>query len=124
VGPLASPRFFDEEKHAGAQATLSLWSDIESVCAFAYRAAHGEAFQQRREWFLKPEWPTYVAWWVDDGHTPTREEACQRHEYIHDHGPTPYAFNFKQSFDQEGESTELDRALLDKRMQDNASRVL
>ncbi|NKB65817.1 MAG: DUF3291 domain-containing protein [Candidatus Latescibacteria bacterium] len=101
-GDRLSPRFYDEDKHAGAPATLSLWTDLESVSAFAYRAAHGEAFRKRRDWFVKPEWPTYVAWWVDDDHTPTREEACQRQEYLHDHGPSAHAFNFKQPFDEQG----------------------
>lgn len=77
---------------------------------------HGEAFQKRRDWFLKPEWPTYVAWWVDDDHTPTCEEACQWQEYIHDHGPSAYAFNFKQPFDEKGQPTELDRDLLQQRI--------
>ena len=121
-GPYVSPRFYNEEKHSGAPATLSLWTDLESVCAFAYRHAHGEAMQKRQDWFLKPEWPTYVAWWVDDDHTPTREEACQRHEHIHDHGPTPYAFDFKKPFDAKGEPTELDRKLLEGRTQANTSR--
>lgn len=118
-GPHASPRFYDEKQHAGAPATLSLWADLESVCAFAYRNAHGEAFKKRRDWFLKPEWPTYVAWWVEDDHIPTWVEACQRHEYLHDHGPSPYAFNFKQPFDAKGQSTELDRNLLDQRIAAN-----
>ena len=118
-GPYVSPRFFDETRHAGAPATLSLWTDLESVCGFAYRAAHGEAMKLRSDWFLKPEWPTYVAWWVDDDHIPTREEACQRHEHIHDHGPSPHAFNFKQPFDAQGQPVELNRPLLQERMGSN-----
>lgn len=118
-GPHVSPRFYDEKQHAGAPATLSLWTDLESVCAVAYRDNHGEAFKKRRDWFLKPEWPTYVAWWVEDDHIPTRAEACQRHEYLHDHGPSPYAFTFKQPFDAKGQPTELDRKLLDQIIDSN-----
>lgn len=44
-------RFYDKKIHGGAPATLSLWTDLESVCAFAYRGIHGEAFQHRRDWF-------------------------------------------------------------------------
>ena len=42
-GDYVWPRFYIKEKHAGAPATLSLWRDIESVCAFAYKNLHGEA---------------------------------------------------------------------------------
>ena len=115
-GPYTLPHFVDEQHRAVAAATLSLWADLESVCAFAYRGIHGEAFKKRREWTLKPEWPTYVAWWVEDDHTPTWEEACQRHEYLHDQGPSAYAFNFKQPFDAQGQAVELDRKLLDQRI--------
>ncbi|NKB70530.1 MAG: DUF3291 domain-containing protein [Candidatus Latescibacteria bacterium] len=118
-GTYVLPRFFVERKHASAQATLSVWRDIESICAFAYRGAHGEAVKKRSDWAIKPAWPTYVAWWVADDHYPTHEEACQRHEYLHDHGPSPCAFNFKQPFDREGQPVELDRQLLQERMTSN-----
>ena len=121
-GPMVRPRFFDQNRHAHAPATLSLWTDLESVYAFAYRSTHGEAFQKRREWFLKPEWPTYVAWWVDDHHIPTRVEASQRLEYIHDHGSTPYAFDFKQPFDEERQPKELDRKLIQECIKSNEHR--
>ena len=121
-GTFVFPRFFDERKHASGQATLSLWSDIESVCAFAYRGAHGEAFRKRRDWAIEPEWPSYAAWWVADDHVPTYEEACQRHEYLHDHGPTSYAFTFKPPFDQQGQPVELDRSLVKSRIANNDRR--
>lgn len=120
-GEDVKPRFFDPQKHAGGPATLSLWTDLESVCAFAYRDIHGEAFKMRRDWFLKPEWPTYAAWWIDDEHLPTWAEACQCHEYLHDHGPSPQAFNFKQPFDAQGQSTELNKTLLEECIAQNAS---
>lgn len=122
-GSYVPPRFFDEHKHALDLVTLSLWTDLESVCAFAYRGIHGEAFKKRRDWLVKPEWPTYVAWWVNDDQTPTREEACQRLEYIHDHDSSAHAFNFKQPFDEYGQPTELDRDLLQLRMKSNETRM-
>lgn len=68
------PRFFVEDKHIFAPTTLSLWADLESVFAFAYNGVHAglnaEALKHRKEWFLTPEWPTYVAWWVEDNHEP------------------------------------------------------
>lgn len=107
--PFASPRFYIEGEHAGAPTTLSLWDDLESVFAFAYYGAHGEALSKRKDWFVPPEWPTYVAWWVDDDHRPCWEEASARHEQLHDQGPTPGAFTFKKAFTPEGDPLEIDR---------------
>jgi hypothetical protein len=118
-GAKVSPRFYDRAKHpqapldnpnVAAPMTLSLWTDLEAVAAFAYQAIHLEALRQRKAWFRTPAWPTYVAWWVTDDETPTWAEAVQRLEYLHDHGPTPYAFNFTQPFDSEGHARELQRA--------------
>ena len=107
-------QFFREAEFGRAQitGTLSLWKDLESVFAFAYVESHAEALSHRKEWFLKPEWPTYVAWWVPGGHTPEWSEAVEHHQYLHDHGSSPYAFDFKQPFGTNGEPIELDRALI------------
>ena len=118
-------QFFREAEFGRAQLprTLSLWKDLESVFAFAYVEAHAEALSHRKEWFRKPEWPTYVAWWVPDGHTPEWSEAVERHQHLHDHGPNPYAFDFKHPFGPEGESVELDRTLVKNKIERNALRV-
>ena len=118
-GPHAKSRFFDEQKHAVDIATLSLWCDLESVCAFAYRGIHGEAFHLRRSWCVKPEWPTYAAWWVPDEHRPDWEEAYERHGYLHDNGPSARVFNFKRPFDEAGNPAELDRGRLGELMKAN-----
>jgi hypothetical protein len=81
-------------------------SDLESVYPFAYQGLHGEALRLRREWFVKPAWPTYVAWWVGDADEPSWEDAFRRMEHLHDHGPTPYAFTFSTPFDAEGHPAE------------------
>lgn len=114
-----SPRFFDKNIHAGAPATLSWWKDLESVCAFAYRGIHGEAMKHRHEWFLDSYWPTYVAWWIDDEHVPTRIEAAAKLEYLHDNGPGKLAFDFKHPFDSEGNPVEFDRKLMELRINSN-----
>lgn len=118
-GTYVSPVFFAPKIHAEAPATLSLWSDIESVCAFAYRNGHSEALKQRNEFFIKPKQPTYAAWWVDDDQIPDRAEACKRLEHLHDHGPGPFAFNFKIPFDNKGNPVELNKELLGLRIKAN-----
>jgi hypothetical protein len=74
-GDPVQPRFYDPARHAGVVFTLSLWRSLEPVNAFAYSGVHGEALRHRLEWFLEPEWPSYAAWWVDDGHVPDWHEA-------------------------------------------------
>ncbi|HZD03927.1 MAG TPA: DUF3291 domain-containing protein, partial [Longimicrobiales bacterium] len=110
-GPRAFPGFFDRRKHHPAQVTLSLWTDLESVCAFAYRGVHLEAFKKRRAWAEDGDWPRYVAWWVDDDEVPTPEEACARLQRLYERGPTPSAFDFRQPYDEAGRPRELDRDL-------------
>ena len=96
-------RLLNSPAKAGATpTTLSLWNNLDPVYSFAYRGIHLEALQKRKEWFQTPEWPTYVAWWVGDDERPTLEEAARRLEHLHDNGPTPEAFTFKQPFDSEG----------------------
>jgi Domain of unknown function (DUF3291) len=87
--------------------TLSLWTDLESVLAFVYNGLHRSTLSRRHEWFLKPEWPSYAAWWVPEEATPTWADACQRLEHLHDHGPSPFAFNFRHPFAADGTATEL-----------------
>ncbi|HEX2347934.1 MAG TPA: DUF3291 domain-containing protein [Ktedonobacterales bacterium] len=87
-----------------AMMTLSLWRDLASVFAFAYglRGVHNEALKLRKQWFVAPEWPNYVAWWVADDHLPTWREAVERHRLLSERGPTPDAFDFHMPYDTEG----------------------
>ena len=114
--PGASPRFTAEQWEArikddsattaasdGSEAaTVSIWDDLESVYAFAYNGRHVEALKKRSEWFVNLEWPTYIAWWVEDGETPTREDPASQLEHLDDKGSTPHAFDFKAPFDAAG----------------------
>lgn len=88
--------------------TLSLWEDLESVVAFAYHGPHAEALQKRHEWIVSQGFPAYVAWWVDDGHTPDFKEASQRYQHLYENGPTPYGFDFKSPFNPAGMPCPLD----------------
>ena len=73
--------------HPPQARTLSLWRDLEAVHAYAYRGFRARALRLRTEWFVKPLWPTYVAWWVTEGEEPTWEDAVARLDYLQDHGP-------------------------------------
>jgi len=105
-GDYCVPRFYDGGTTDGEETqatTLSLWTCIESVYAFTCGGLHFRAFQQREKWFRKPQWPSYAAWWVADDQIPTWREASDRLEHLHDHGPTPFAFDFKVMFGADNE---------------------
>lgn len=102
------PRFYEERGDGWAPATRSLWQDIESLFAFTYSGLHAEAVKRGREWFRKPEWPPLVLWWHGEAGYPTWADGVRRHEYLHDHGATPYAFTFKSPFDSAGAPTRVD----------------
>lgn len=88
--------------------TLSLWTDLESVAAFAYHGPHAEALSNRREWFAANNLPVYVAWWVSTDHAVDWLEAAERLDHLHTNGSTAFAFNFSQPYDTEGMSVRLD----------------
>ena len=100
-------------------ASLSIWDDLESVAAYAYRGAHGEAMSKRKEWFADRDIPSYVAWWVEDDHRITWPEACDRLDHLHEHGPTATAFNFTAPFDPSGQPTRINPTLVRERSAKN-----
>ena len=56
-------------------------------------------YRRRREWFEHMAEAYLVLWWVPAGHIPSVEEADERLDHLRAHGPTEYAFTFKQRFD-------------------------
>lgn len=110
-GPVNHPKCFGGETDSHRlPSTLSIWEDLESVAAFAYSGVHGEALSKRKEWFASTGKPTYVAFWVgDDVESVDWQEAADRLDYLHEHGSTAHAFNFKQPFDADGNPMTLDR---------------
>jgi hypothetical protein len=76
---------------------LSVWESIDDVAAFVYRSDHVGVMRRRREWFERIR-VFMVLWWVPAGHTPSVEQAIERLEHLRAHGPSPYAFTFKQRY--------------------------
>lgn len=112
------PTIFQDEAFSDiTPQTLSLWQDIESVFAFAYyNSVHAVSLSKRKEWFEQPKWPTYVAWWVADEHTPAWEEAYKRYDKLHQEGSSPEAFDFKHPFGPDGRSIKVDREVARKKV--------
>ncbi len=103
------PEFYVERGDGWSPATLSLWQDMESLFAFTYFGLHAEALKRGHEWFEKPTWPPLVMWWHAGSENPTWAEGVMRHKHLHTNGSTPFAFTFKQPFDEDGASTKLDK---------------
>lgn len=76
---------------------MSVWESLEALGDYVYRSGHVEIMRQRRKWFEAME--LYMAlWWIPRGHLPTVGEADERLRHLVEHGPTPLAFSFRQSF--------------------------
>lgn len=77
---------------------MSVWTDAQSLSAFVFRTAHVDFMRRRREWFERLPEAYLVLWWVPEGHIPTMDEAVARLAHVREHGPSPYAFNFRSVF--------------------------
>jgi hypothetical protein len=93
---------------------MSVWESIDQLAEFVYRSGdHLAVMRRRRQWFDRIK--VFMAlWWVPAGHHPTVAEAEERLEHLRVHGPTTFAFTFRQRFsapDGHG-APELDDTLL------------
>lgn len=71
---------------------LTVWTDIDSLEAFAYRGLHADYFRRRAEWF-EPGRSRTALWWVPHGHRPSLAEAAARLGFIERYGHAPFAFH-------------------------------
>ena len=83
---------------------MSVWDSLEALTAFVYASAHRPVMARRRQWFARFDGSYTALWWVAAGHIPGVEEARERLDHLRAHGPTPFAFSFKQAFPAPGES--------------------
>ena len=87
---------------------MSVWTDLDSLRGYVYRSAHAPVMRRRREWFERFQGVYVVLWWVPAGHRPSLAEAVERLAHLEAHGPTPYAFGFRQPFDADGQPLSYD----------------
>ena len=81
---------------------MTIWQDVESLRAFAFRSEHVSFLRRRAEWFEKLAGPPTVLWWVPAGHRPTLAEAKARLDQLAQAGPSPAAFTFARAFGPDG----------------------
>jgi len=77
---------------------MSVWESIEALRDYVYSSAHVELLRQRHEWFEKFAGVYMAMWWVPAGHIPGIDEAKKRLAHLEAHGPTEFAFTFRQTF--------------------------
>ena len=77
---------------------MSVWESIEALSEFVYSSQHAAVMRRRREWFEQIREVYTALWWVPVGTRPTVPDAEARVGSLRDHGPTSYAFTFKQPF--------------------------
>jgi len=74
---------------------LSVWRDVASLEAFAYRQPdHRAVLGQRGEWF-EPMEPSLALWEVSEGHIPSVAEAMAKLAELGRDGPSDAVFTFK-----------------------------
>lgn len=77
---------------------MSVWTDVESLAAFAYRSPdHLTIMRRRKEWFERME-HFMALWWVPAGHRPTVEEGMAKIAELAANGPSASAFSFRTPF--------------------------
>jgi Domain of unknown function (DUF3291) len=110
-GNATAIRAFDDDRLI---VNMSVWESIEQLADFVYRSDHVAVMRRRREWFERIRL-YMVLWWVPDGHLPSVSEGEARLAQLRSHGPTPFAFTFKQRFPAPGDAlaAQLDEALVD-----------
>jgi hypothetical protein len=107
-GDQVFPRFIEGSGFDWAPSSLSLWADVESLMAFSYSGVHADALKHANRWQVKRQWPALVLWWTEA--RPDWQEAVVRFEHLHDHGPRPVAFDFKDPYGPDGNRMSIDRA--------------
>lgn len=85
--------------------TLTVWRSLQSLYRFTYSGLHRQALRDRSKW-MEP-YPekhlSYIVWWTEKVKDVSWEEAFKRYNYYIQHGPTPFAFDFKHAFNEKGE---------------------
>jgi Domain of unknown function (DUF3291) len=78
---------------------FTVWETTEKLKNFVHNSLHRMVMKDRKKWFENLGQPSYVLWHVPAGTIPTLDEAVERLAYLHQHGASAYAFDFKNIFE-------------------------
>lgn len=86
--------------------TLTVWRNLQSLFRFTYSDQHRQALRDKSKWMeaYQEKHLSYVVWWTENLNDVSWEEAFNRYSYYIQHGSTPFAFDFKQAYDEKGET--------------------
>lgn len=73
---------------------MSVWESPEDLEHYVWNTVHKKIYDKKEDWFPQMEMAHFVMWWVPKGHQPTLEEARQKLNHLHEHGPTDEAFGW------------------------------
>jgi hypothetical protein len=85
---------------------MTVWDSVESLHAYVYRSDHVGLMRDRKKWFERMADAHMGLWWIPAGHIPGLDEAKARLEHLRAHGPSPFAFTFRECFPRPGEDRE------------------
>jgi Domain of unknown function (DUF3291) len=77
---------------------MSVRESVEALRHYVYKTMHAELLRERNNWFEKFAGVYMALWWVPVGHLPGIDEAKKRLAHLEKHGPTQFAFTFKNVF--------------------------
>ncbi len=77
---------------------MSVWESLDHLIKYVYHGRHAEVLRSRRDWFVNFGKPFTAMWYIQAGKIPSVDEAIERLQSLQDHGPTPFAFDFKTRF--------------------------
>ncbi len=77
-----------------------MWDSVAALNAYVYKSGHVEIMRRRREWFGRMAEAGVVLWWVPRGQRPSIEEALSKLAHLRQHGPTRFAFTFREAYPQ------------------------
>lgn len=73
---------------------LSVWESAETLEQFTWQTVHTRIYNRKAEWFVPQRAPTFVMWWVEEGHLPDLAEARERLAHLRAHGDSDHAFGW------------------------------
>jgi len=73
---------------------MTVWETVEDLEHFTFRTLHKRFYNRRRDWFVPMGRPSFVMWWVEDGHRPSLAEALARLEQLRREGPGETVFDW------------------------------
>lgn|SRR5262245_23081864 len=77
---------------------LTVWENVEALERFVWQTLHQRFYARREEWF-EPIKTTLVLWSIAAGHRPEMTEGVARLDDLIAHGPSDYAFSWKELAD-------------------------